>query len=419
MSLGTSSHYQTLQDACDAAYDLGYLLVAAAGNSGNNPGRGDNVGYPARYGSVVAVAASDDSYRRARWSSTGPDLELIAPGVSILSTLLGDTYGTASGTSMASPHVAGAAALAWAANPALANVDIRTILQLTAEDLGLALNHQGHGLARADLAVELALQLAPPAVGDIEGYVSDDIGDLIAGATVQVAGGTAATTDSDGYYLLENVAAGTRDVTASADGYGAVTHAVEVVDGETVQQDFALAPIPTYTVFGTVTGEGLPLEGASVTIVENGQSATTGDDGGYAIFHVEAGTYTITASLDGYVSGTATADVAADTEIDFDLDVAPVNPAVRVASIDYSTHGGPRGDRHLTVRITVVDDSENAVADASVSMALQNLDTEQTWTGSGVTGSDGTVAFSLNNAPSGTYTTAIASVTADGLEWDG
>jgi len=91
--------------ACQEAYDAGILLVAAAGNSGNPPGKGDNIGDPAGYTSVIAVAATDQNDKRASWSSTGPDLELSAPGVDINSTLLGGGYGEKSGTSMASPHV--------------------------------------------------------------------------------------------------------------------------------------------------------------------------------------------------------------------------------------------------------------------------------------------------------------------------
>lgn len=154
MSLGSSQDSQTLHDACDAAYGAGLLIISSAGNSGNPAGRGDNVGYPAEYSSVVAVAASDSNDRRASFSSTGPAVELIAPGVSVLSTTPNNTYSTYSGTSMASPHVAGVAALVWAVNPELTNAEVRQILIDTAENLGLSANHQGYGLVRADLAVD-------------------------------------------------------------------------------------------------------------------------------------------------------------------------------------------------------------------------------------------------------------------------
>ncbi len=155
MSLGGDSDSQTLRDAADTAYAKGALLVAAAGNSGNPPGRGDNVGYPARYESVIAVAATGENDQRASFSSTGPDVELAAPGVDILSTVPGDETDTMSGTSMASPHVAGAAALAWAAAPDHSNEELRTVLQETAEDLGSS-NHYGHGLVDAQAAVAAA-----------------------------------------------------------------------------------------------------------------------------------------------------------------------------------------------------------------------------------------------------------------------
>jgi len=163
MSLGTTSDVQSLEDACNAAYEADVLIVAAAGNSGNRPGNRDTVEYPGGYASVIAVAASDSNDARATFSSTGPDVELIAPGVSILSTIPGDGYAYYSGTSMASPHVAGVAALVLAANSDLSNADVRSILQQTAENLGLKQEHQGYGLVRADLAVQAASGTTPPA----------------------------------------------------------------------------------------------------------------------------------------------------------------------------------------------------------------------------------------------------------------
>lgn len=151
----------TVQQACDTAYAAGVLIVAAAGNEGRPNGKGDTVIYPARYNSVIAVAASDSSDRRASFSSTGPDVELIAPGVSILSTIPNDAYASWSGTSMASPHVAGAAALVWAAVPTLSNEGVRTLLASTSEDLGLDSTQQGWGLVRADWAWALAIGYEP------------------------------------------------------------------------------------------------------------------------------------------------------------------------------------------------------------------------------------------------------------------
>ncbi|OGO24506.1 MAG: hypothetical protein A2Z28_00270 [Chloroflexi bacterium RBG_16_51_9] len=150
MSLGTSSDVQSLHDAVDAAYAAGIVLVAAAGNSGDTD-PDDDVIYPAKYASVIAVAATDDTDTRASWSSDGPDVESAAPGVSIYSTYKGGGFATLSGTSMASPHVAGTVALVLAANPTLTPGDVRATLQATADDLGATGldNYYGHGLVDA------------------------------------------------------------------------------------------------------------------------------------------------------------------------------------------------------------------------------------------------------------------------------
>lgn len=132
---------ETVEEAFVNAYVAGVLHVAAAGNAGAGE---DTVLYPAKYDSVVAVAATDSSDNRASFSSTGPAVELAAPGVGILSTIypyrdrgpLWKNYGTASGTSMASPHVAGTVALVKAANPDMTNDEVRQLLIDTADDLG-------------------------------------------------------------------------------------------------------------------------------------------------------------------------------------------------------------------------------------------------------------------------------------------
>jgi len=146
MSFGTSSDVQSLHDAITAAYRSGIVLVAAAGNSGPED---NTVLYPARYPEVIAVSATDTTDTVASWSSRGPEVELAAPGVNIYSTYKGGSYNTLSGTSMASPHVAGTAALVIASGIADSNGDgfindeVRVKLQSTADDLG--------GLGRDDL----------------------------------------------------------------------------------------------------------------------------------------------------------------------------------------------------------------------------------------------------------------------------
>jgi len=162
MSLGSLTSSTTLKKACDNAYAAGVLLVAAAGNE-----YAPWIDYPARYSSVIAVGAINSANRRASFSNYGTALELCAPGVSVLSTmptytvtLNGPLYGYPQdyafldGTSMATPHVAGAAALVWAAHPSWTNVQVRQRLQATAIDLGAAGKdrYYGYGLVNAAAA---------------------------------------------------------------------------------------------------------------------------------------------------------------------------------------------------------------------------------------------------------------------------
>jgi len=140
MSLGGSSGSSALKDAVQYAQEKGVLLVAAAGNSGPCS---DCVGYPAAYSEVVAVSstASDDSL--SSFSSTGSEVEIAAPGSDIRSTIPGG-YDTFSGTSMACPHVSGAAGQLMANGASNANA--RDTLASSAEDIGLASNESGAGL---------------------------------------------------------------------------------------------------------------------------------------------------------------------------------------------------------------------------------------------------------------------------------
>lgn len=163
-SLGSSSDPgATVKAAFDNTYASGVLVIAAAGNAGNPRGKGNNVGYPARYSSVVSVAATNKSDARASFSSTGPDVELAAPGVSINSTYLDGGYAVLSGTSMATPHVTGAAALVIGAGVVTTDTsgvngiadEVRALLNSTAKDLGSAGrdSHFGYGLVNPEKAV--------------------------------------------------------------------------------------------------------------------------------------------------------------------------------------------------------------------------------------------------------------------------
>jgi subtilisin family serine protease len=303
MSLGMITKSTILEEACNTANEAGHLLIAAAGNSGNPSGIGANMDYPAKFDSVIAVGATDNNDQRASFSSTGEELDVMAPGEAIESTyhelggrvlvesalynhevsfqsLLGSGLGTAAGpvvdcgqalsgatiaaalqendiasgaawialidrgtdtfaqkvlrameqganaviivnndtsnpddpgkfsledqittppgdwvpsvsvsydtgnmirneeimagsvtigyityetlrgTSMAAPHVAGAAAVVWSLAPALTNMQVRQILENTAVDLGLDVTKQGRGLICLPEAIDMATRVA-------------------------------------------------------------------------------------------------------------------------------------------------------------------------------------------------------------------------------------------------------------------
>jgi subtilisin family serine protease len=155
MSLGTETYSASLHTACNTAYDAGLLLVAASGND-NEYG----IDYPAAYETVIAVGAIDQGDARCDYpgwwgSDWGPELELVAPGLDIYSTKYpGGGYIKRSGTSMACPHVTGAAALVWRAFPDYNNIQVRQRLQETAEDLGAPGRDDwyGYGLVDAENA---------------------------------------------------------------------------------------------------------------------------------------------------------------------------------------------------------------------------------------------------------------------------
>jgi subtilisin family serine protease len=157
LSLGGSETSTVLADAVAYARHQGVLIVAAAGNDGGA------VGVPARLAGVIAVGAVDSALVRAPFSAGGRALDLVAPGVAILQQTLDGAGGFAdrllSGTSMASPHVAGVAALALAAGRATTATGLARLLARTALDLGPPGKDSayGAGLVRADAALGVAV----------------------------------------------------------------------------------------------------------------------------------------------------------------------------------------------------------------------------------------------------------------------
>lgn len=122
--------HQMIVDAIDYAIRRGVLLVAGAGNE-----RGP-VWFPASLDAVIAVGSLDTSDEKDYYTPIGPELDLVAPGVDIRTTAIGDSYSVISGTSFAAPLVSGIAALMLSRYPRLTEMQLRANLTMRADDLG-------------------------------------------------------------------------------------------------------------------------------------------------------------------------------------------------------------------------------------------------------------------------------------------
>src|SRR6185436_9242923 len=144
MSLGGGAS-TTLQTAVTNAYKngAGTLIIAAAGNDGDA-----TLDYPAAYPEVVSVAATDNTDNRASFSNANADVEIAAAGVNVLSTKRGGGYVAFSGTSMATPHVSGVAAVIALKNPSFTAAQIRSKLDASVDDLGTPGRDPNFGFGR-------------------------------------------------------------------------------------------------------------------------------------------------------------------------------------------------------------------------------------------------------------------------------
>ncbi|WP_252698870.1 S8 family serine peptidase [Natronosalvus vescus] len=262
MSLGGGGFNNTMNNACEYAYSQGSLLIAAAGNDSGS------VNYPAAYDSVMAVSAIDENENLANFSSRGPEIELAAPGVDVLSTVNWDDYQALSGTSMASPVAAGVAALAKSAHPSMSNDQLRSHLQETAVDIGLPGDHQGAGRVDAANAVSDGggdPPESPTAVIDVSD-TNPDVGDAV---ELDGTGSSSPNGSITEYYW--NAEPG-----GSATGSTVTLQRDEEVD---------------VTVSLTITDEDGQTDTDSVTV------SFGGDGGG------QCGAEVNTASAEGYLSG--------------------------------------------------------------------------------------------------------------------
>ena len=177
-----SSESSSVRSAAQYMKDKGGLVVVAAGNTSGSTGLGD-------VPEIIVVSATDVNNARTGWSSYGNNIDVAAPGVSILTTTRGGGIGYLSGTSFSTPLTAGTLALIWSVNPALTPNQVQQIIFDTVVDLGTARWDQYYGWGRIDAgaAVTLAKNTQNPladTTSPVTSIISPIDGATVSGITV-------------------------------------------------------------------------------------------------------------------------------------------------------------------------------------------------------------------------------------------
>ncbi len=368
MSLGGSTDLQVLEDAVNYAWEHGVVVVCAAGNENTS-----EPSYPAAYENAISVAATTSIDTRASYSNYGSTIDIAAPGGDsgdnngdgyddmILQNTFGssgDGYYFYAGTSMASPHVAGVAALVKAANPSLTNVQIRQILESTVEDLGDTGWDQyfGYGLVDAYAAVL-------EAIGGSGGGGDEDT----TPPTISGVNATNITTNS------ATIVWTTNENADSVVYYGTTTSY-----GNTASDS------------SYVTSHSIDLTGLPAGTVIHYKVVSTDEAGNTS----ESGDYTFTTQEEE----------------------EPGASYMYVYNIDMWTSSRGR-NLYGNAEITIMDSDGNPVSNATVYVTWSGAVNS---TDSGVTGSDGKVTFTSPRvkAWSGTFTITVTNVTHASIPYD-
>lgn len=317
----------------------GIFVVFANGNRGPNP---STVGSPASLPGVIGVGATDEEDEVAYFSSRGPSPidgsvkpVISAPGVNVVSTFPGGGYASYNGTSMAAPHVAGAAALMLSAAPDLSLSAMLYALTSTARPLTNTIPNNASGWGRID-AYNAVLSVLPSGV--IAGKISDGA-QPIGGATViarnQANGLWAqAETDTNGDYVLR-VPGGLYSIEAGAFGYFTATSPARLVaNGSAVNINLALTYQPSGSVRGVVrdarTGGYITATVRALGTPKFSISNNNCLPCRYAL-DLPTGVYVLEARTAGYLVQTRTVAISNGALVDVDFFLEPTQ---RIAFVD-------------------------------------------------------------------------------------
>jgi hypothetical protein len=306
-SWGGPDYDQALKDAIDAAGTTGMLFVAAAGNSSRNTDVYPN--YPSCFASasIISVMATDSTDTRSSFSNYGlTTVDIGAPGSSIYSCAPGNSYQYLSGTSMATPHVAGACALIWSVNPQLTNLEVKNIL-LTSVDTKLSGQCVSGGRLNLFNAVSnvpgggvaAAMHLVPDR-GTVPAEGSQDIALTVeAGTLVGRYEGQIMISTSDPYHPLEKIV----PVTIVVEPNDYIT---EFFDANTVDfshRTFTIRPMGQEYRVCSATAAAFPFEPNESNIISLGNDSYYGVSLGSSVVNFFGKSYdTVYVGSNGYIT---------------------------------------------------------------------------------------------------------------------
>ncbi|MGM0400694.1 MAG: S8 family serine peptidase [Chloroflexota bacterium] len=372
---------ETFRQDLEAWRAAGILSVWSAGNDGPDDA---SISSPAGMEAAFAVGAVDANDNVASFSSRGPspwvDIkpDVVAPGVGITSSIAGGAYKEESGTSMATPHAAGLAALLWEAMRDSCSITSteQTIISTTI-DLGTAGPDTAYGYGRIDAYQAVATVMR---AGTFAGHVTDkDTGSPIEGATVsmynlETGGQTFTTTDEEGFYSFD-VAEGSYDVTVTKFGYAQnVAQDIEIRARTTTQLDFTLDPLPTGTLSGRVTAADDGEAVSAMLELLNTPLQTSTDAQGDYTFEAPVGTYTLRAipQETGHRGLECSVEIEEEQVTSRDLSLSPAPHLLLVDADAWSTEPGIIGYYEQDLYgllypydLWSIDDKETDVPDAS------------------------------------------------------
>ena len=287
MSLGSYSYSYSFNSAVQYAYQNGVVIVAAAGNDATSSSH-----YPSSFENVISVSSTDSYDSRSYFSNYGYDIDVAAPGSDIYSTLPNGSYGYMSGTSMASPVVAGVAALILSNAPQLSNNEVANRIFESADDVGSRGwdSYYGYGRVNAKSALG-AIEIQQPHVyevsdqdKEVNGTILDDIGL----GTVEVRdgskllGSTSVSSYSSFSVPIPIQQAGTTLMVKVTDNNGNSSESVEIVVVDRTPPKEPLVNNVNSTS-NTITGKAEPNSTVYAITTEGSYTSTSDSNGQFNI----------------------------------------------------------------------------------------------------------------------------------------